>query len=126
MHSYVCNGLLRAWRSNRWLAVAVALPIAALLSGYSQSAPQVAPDPNLAMNEYATVQLEGNAPRVGKIVLICWHHSHLADLASSLGVLNVPHWSGTVFDRLWEISFASSPPALADKPQSLLYGDSKT
>jgi hypothetical protein len=78
-----------------------------------------------AYSELVT-EIQTNSAYVGKIVLICWHHSHLADLASSLGVVNVPHWSGTVFDRLWEISFASSPPALADKPQSLLYGDSKT
>jgi hypothetical protein len=60
----------------------------------------------------------------GKIVLICWHHGHLAALAGELGVTGLAPWPGTVFDRLWLLDYAGTPPAFTDCPQALLFGDS--
>ena len=51
MHLCVWNGVLRAWKTSRWLAVAVTLSIAVLLPTYNQSAAQVASDANMAMND---------------------------------------------------------------------------
>src|SRR5258708_27023986 len=42
----------------------------------------------------------------GKIVLICWHHGAIPDVANALGVWQTPSWKGTVFDRVWQIAFA--------------------
>jgi len=63
---------------------------------------------------------------VNKVVLVCWHHGKIPDLARYLGAQNVPaKWDGTVFDRVWSIPFKDGAAgALEDAPQQLLYGDS--
>src|SRR6267142_4959723 len=33
----------------------------------------------------------------GQIVLICWHHGTIGDVATALGVVKPPKWKGTVF-----------------------------
>ena len=60
----------------------------------------------------------------GKIVLICWHHGRIPDIAKALGIAKPPKWDGKVFDRVWEITFTKGKAALKDLPQMLLYGDS--
>jgi phosphohistidine phosphatase SixA len=71
--------------------------------------------------------LTGDAKYSGKVILICWHHGTIPDLAQALGVANPPPWDGsTVFDRAWVIDFASTPLTVSDQPQMLLYGDSAT
>jgi hypothetical protein len=60
------------------------------------------------------------------IVLICWHHGKIPDLAKALGVFNPPKWDGKVFDRVWQITYTKGKASLADLPQMLLYGDSKS
>lgn len=62
----------------------------------------------------------------GKIVLICWHHGKIPDLAKALGVSKPPKWDGKVFDRVWQITFPKGKASLQDLPQMLLYGDSKS
>jgi hypothetical protein len=62
----------------------------------------------------------------GKIVLICWHHGKIPDVAKALGISNPPKWDGKVFDRVWQITFPKGKASLQDLPQMLLYGDSKT
>jgi hypothetical protein len=63
----------------------------------------------------------------GRVVLICWHHGAMQDLATQLGVQNAPPWNGgKVFDRVWVIDFSQTPLAVNDQPQQLLYTDSKT
>jgi broad specificity phosphatase PhoE len=59
-----------------------------------------------------------------KIVLICWHHDKIPDLAKALGIAKPPKWDGKVFDRVWQITFPKGKAALKDLPQMLLYGDS--
>ena len=60
----------------------------------------------------------------GKIVLICWHHARIPDIAEALGIAKPPKWDGKVFDRVWQITFTKGKAALKDLPQMLLYGDS--
>ena len=60
----------------------------------------------------------------GKIVLICWHHGKIPDIAKALGIAKPPKWDGKVFDRVWQITFPKGKATLADLPQMLLYGDS--
>lgn len=60
----------------------------------------------------------------GKIILICWHHGKIPDVAKALGVPNPPKWDGKIFDRVWQITFPKGKAKLNDLPQMLLYGDS--
>ena len=60
----------------------------------------------------------------GKIVLICWHHGKIPDVAKALGIPKPPKWDGKVFDRVWQITFPKGKATLTDLPQMLLYGDS--
>ncbi len=62
----------------------------------------------------------------GKVVLVCWHHGNIPALATSLGVSNPPKWQGSVFDRVWSITFSNGTASLADGAQMLLYGDSSS
>ena len=61
----------------------------------------------------------------GKVVLICWHHGKLPDIAKALGVAKPPKWDGKVFDRVWQITFPKGKAKLENLPQMLLYGDSE-
>jgi hypothetical protein len=60
----------------------------------------------------------------GSIVLICWHHGKIQDLATALHVASPPKWPGSVFDRVWHITYTNRVASLQDLPQMLLYGDS--
>lgn len=61
----------------------------------------------------------------GQVVLVCWHHGTIPAVASALGIAKPPKWKGTVFDRVWQITWSSKGAAkLKDHPQRLLYGDS--
>lgn len=61
-------------------------------------------------------------------VLICWHHGNIPKLAQEFGINNPPKWPGSVFDRIWQITWVSdragAGPLLEDLPQRLLFGDS--
>jgi hypothetical protein len=71
--------------------------------------------------------ITGDAKYSGKVILICWHHGKIPDVAKALGVANPPPWDGpTVFDRVWVIDYANTPLSVSDQPQILLYGDSAT
>jgi hypothetical protein len=59
----------------------------------------------------------------GKIVVICWHHGQIPDLAAKLGVAKPPKWRGTDFDSVWIITFPKGKAKLAKHKQKLLYGD---
>jgi hypothetical protein len=73
---------------------------------------------------------------VDKTVLICWHHGNIPDLAMAIVAKaknaskvkgRVPdRWGGAVFDRVWVITFDDAGDAtFDDRPQRLLFGDSK-
>ena len=61
---------------------------------------------------------------VGKVVLVCWHHGTIPDIAKGLGIAKPPKWDGKVFDRIWQITFPKGKATLTDSAQMLLYGDS--
>jgi len=43
----------------------------------------------------------------GKMVLICWEHKVIVDIAAQFGVSPTPNaWPGSVFDQVWEINFS--------------------
>jgi len=62
----------------------------------------------------------------GRVVLICWHHSSIPDIAKGLGIAKPSKWDAKVFDRVWQITFPKGKATLTDSAQMLLYGDSKS
>lgn len=72
-------------------------------------------------------EILGHHKYAGKTILICWHHGTIPLLARELKVSDAPdHWKGTVFDRVWQISYDGTGKAkFANRPQHLLPGDSE-
>jgi hypothetical protein len=58
-----------------------------------------------------------------QVVLICWHHGKLPELAGYLGISNPPKWPQTEFNQLWEIDFSADPPTLTAHQENVLYTD---
>jgi len=61
------------------------------------------------------------------VVLICWHHGHIPELATALGATDLPRpeWPDDVFDRIWTIEYGDQGQAIVrEVPQHLLFGDS--
>lgn len=94
------------------LGTALNLPINA---GYADKAADIKEMTGAILKEFAFA---------GKIVLICWHHGTIPDVARALGIAKPPKWDGKVFDRVWQITFPKGKATLTDLPQQLLYGDS--
>jgi hypothetical protein len=74
----------------------------------------------------ATDVLQGHA---GEVVLICWHHGKIPDLALALGVPQQQisqalkggsKWPGTVFDWIWSVDWNSGSANLTPDNQKLL------
>lgn len=61
----------------------------------------------------------------GKMVLICWSHTGIPDMAKAFGVKEVPEWQGSVYDRTWIITFNKGTASFKNVPQKLMYGDSE-
>ena len=62
----------------------------------------------------------------GKMVVICWSHNDMPEIASLLGEKKPPKtWSEKTYDRMWVLNFDDAGNvSLKDLPQKLLYGDS--
>lgn len=66
----------------------------------------------------------------GKYVLICWHHTHIAELIEALGYLPpagiIPYPNR--YDLVWVMPFPAPVPAVTLSPilQELLFNDSTT
>jgi hypothetical protein len=61
----------------------------------------------------------------GKLVIICWHHGNIPDLAEALGAAKTAqNWKGVVFDRVWQINYEGGMATLKNLPQWLLPMDS--
>jgi broad specificity phosphatase PhoE len=61
----------------------------------------------------------------GKVVLICWHHGKIPDLAKDLGATDAPKdWNGKVFDRVWELTYSDGAVQFSNLPEKALPGDS--
>jgi hypothetical protein len=90
-------------------------------------------DDKHADDDYQTVATDvlTHPKYAGKLVLICWHHGKIPDLATALGgVPPTTHWKGHVFDRVWKIDYPAGGPVtglpVTDIPQMLMYGDTAT
>ena len=72
-------------------------------------------------------EIKHNRDYDGHMVLICWEHKVIPDIAAELGAEEAPHkWEGSVFDRTWVLTFkADHRCTFKDLPQRLMYGDSK-
>ena len=56
----------------------------------------------------------------GKTVVICWNHEVMPKLAAALGVSpQPPHWKGSVFDRVYLISYRKGRATLTVLPERL-------
>jgi hypothetical protein len=60
----------------------------------------------------------------GKMVLVCWSHTGIPDMAKAFGVKEVPEWPGSVYDRDWVITFDKGAVSFKNVPQKLMFGDS--
>ena len=88
--------------------------------------------PKLNLIEYAyedsatmVKEINTKPEYAGKMVLICWSHGSIPDLAKAFGVKDPPHWRDEVFDRVWIITFENGKATLKDLAQQLMFGDSK-
>lgn len=92
------------------LATAVNLPIN---DGFADNDGDITKMTNAILNDYP-----------GSVILICWHHGKIPDVAKALGVSRPPKWNAKVFDRVWQITYPKGKASLQDLPQKLLFGDS--
>jgi phosphohistidine phosphatase SixA len=61
-----------------------------------------------------------------KVILICWHHGKIPELAAALGAKKMPaDWDKKVFDRVWQIKFKEGKAKWIDLPQKALPRDSQ-
>ena len=66
--------------------------------------------------DYAALakQILANPAYAGKSVLISWNHDEIPKLAAALGVTpRPPKWKGSVFDKVYVISYQNRKPTLA-------------
>ena len=69
------------------------------------------------------------AKYANQVVLICWHHGKIPELAEAFKVpkpemKNYDPWPATVFDIIFQITWTNGQAALAIGYQKLLFGDS--
>lgn len=81
-------------------------------------------DTSIADSGYATLAAElfEKPDYVSKLVVVCWHHGNIPDLALALKVresqidnkegMKGMHWEPSVFDLFWSIAFANGSPTL--------------
>jgi broad specificity phosphatase PhoE len=82
---------------------------------------------SIADNDYGTLaqQILTDPQYTGKMLIICWHHGNIPELAKALGVGNPPKsWPDDVFDRVWRIQYTDGAASMENLPQRLLFGDS--
>jgi broad specificity phosphatase PhoE len=71
-------------------------------------------------------ELLTNPRYAGKIVLVCWHHGKIPELAQGLKAPDVPEkWNDRVFDRVWVITYKDGKAKLGNRPQALMPQDEK-
>lgn len=81
-------------------------------------------------NDYKKMvdEIKNNPAFTGKLILICWEHHNIPEIARAFGALQSPgFWPASAFDRTWVITFnPAGRPFFKNLPQRLLYGDSST
>ncbi len=90
---------------------------------------QITVNADFANEDYTKLadEILNNPKYADKTILICWHHGTLQLLAEKLKAIPAPdHWKGTVFDRVWQITYdAPTKATMMDLPQRVLPMDSK-
>jgi hypothetical protein len=62
----------------------------------------------------------------GKVVLVCWHHGTIPDLARKLGADDVPdHWKEEVFDAVWVLTYKDGKVKFKKRHEALMPTDAK-
>lgn len=70
-------------------------------------------------------EIESKQEYESKMVLICWEHHAIQDIAATLGVDDPPKWHD-VYDRVWIVTFRPDhKPKLQNLPQQLLFEDTR-
>ncbi len=85
---------------------------------------------NFVIDDYKKMvdEIKSNAEYKNKVVLICWEHNFIPEIARAFGALQSPsRWPTDTYDRSWSIIFSPTGKAtLQNIPQKLLFGDSAT
>jgi hypothetical protein len=93
------------------------------------SALGLAIDKSFERDDYASMvkEIMSSPGYKNHTVLICWEHKVIPKIAAEFGVVNAPQtWDGSVYDRVWIITFhADQKPTFKDLPQQLLIDDKK-
>ena len=64
--------------------------------------------------------IKNNPAYLGKMVLICWEHHVIPEIARAFGAAQAPKkWHGHVFDRVWILTFNPKGVAFEDIPELL-------
>ena len=62
----------------------------------------------------------------GKVVLVCWHHGTIPDLARKLGADDVPdHWKEEVFDAVCVLTYKDGKVKFKKRHEALMPTDAK-
>jgi len=62
----------------------------------------------------------------GKVVVICWHHGEIPNVAKALGVADAPKkWDPDVFDQIWKIEYVDGHAQMSVLQEHLLPGDAQ-
>jgi hypothetical protein len=84
--------------------------------------------------DYDKVAADITTKFAGDIVLVCWHHGNIPEMAATFGVPQTQitkalnggsKWAPTVFDRVWSIDWDTGSANLTPGYQQLLFGDQK-
>ncbi|MGZ3658342.1 MAG: histidine phosphatase family protein [Bdellovibrionota bacterium] len=70
-------------------------------------------------------EIRENPAYQGKLVVVCWEHNVMEDIAAGLGVRPKPIYPNDRFDRSWLLTYsaADAAPRFQDLPEHLLPGD---
>jgi len=69
--------------------------------------------------------LEEDRKLDGQVVVVCWVHDFIPQLAAALGVKSPPDWKGSDFDHAWVISGTHREATMKIVAERLLPGDSR-
>jgi hypothetical protein len=107
------NGSVRAIQTLSFAAEKLKLPI----------------NKNFTRDEVSSLvrDIQENPHYNGKMVVICWEHKVLEDIAHAFGLKKYLDWPGKQYDRVWSLTFSSDSKSILfeDLPEKLLPTDSQ-
>lgn len=73
------------------------------------------------------IDIKNNKNLDGKMIVICWEHTVLIDIAKELGVEQPLDWPSKQYDRIWTLTYSKDNKLIKfeDLPQKLLPTDSQ-